>query len=517
MSRTRTIKFKIANASISNEIIAMAICATYSVINSLAVRSTGYAAIISIMEMLCLIALLIKNDIRAFTIFYITTLSLSIGNVQFATGDPDAVVYSILNPPVFKAYLTLLVLIIAIAKTFLSDVSGIRHAFRSGKNGKLGGFFILNAICVISGAIMPLFTLAMNDNNVFDHMELCKLIVRDEYQIIFMFSSLCLAVYCLIKCKDFDKEIDCLLKGILSGVTWGAVLLILLGNYHLYGNGCFIACPLVLFFSPGLILFYRERHGLFYFFTGLLSIAIQMKYTVGIAGTWWAYVGCIGLFFVRSLLPARGKRRVLLFKFFCTLSLCAIFALLLLKGSQVVLSGHIYYKLTTFAAFFERNASFYDWYNGLGGSIQCRIEEFVNVIIELSQKPCMLLFGKGYGGTVHKHWGMSDWNVFGSTFTDPQIIYRTYSAFHVALTEIIINNGLVGVLLIAMVLKELVSAFLRENGNAWIIIGGLWFIFFYTLYYSFNVGMFWLCFGYFSIERERHEHTVLQPVAQRPD
>ena len=93
------------------------------------------------------------------------------------------------------------------------------------------------------------------------------------------------------------------------------------------------------------------------------------------------------------------------------------------------------------------------------------------------------------------------------------IQYQTYSHFHLPFAEIIINFGLLGMVLIGWMTKEFIAEFIKQKGNMWIILGALWFFLFYSLYYSFNLGIMWICYGLYMKDRkgwQDEKDTVLQ-------
>ncbi len=500
-----TVLTEVRKRNIDIYYVYVAEIALLTFMNSCFTDISKITALLAVAETFYLIYMLIGRKISDFTIAALIILSVNIENKAFALGNKEAVFFSVYYLPYMKGYILLLIMMTAIIKAIMIygfPVSGKK------KDG-LYRFFFLNIFIICIGILMTFATFAMNDNEIFSHSDMWRHTVRDMYQMVYVAAFIILGTILLNKHPGFSERLRTMMPAILSGVTWAAIPLILTGNtYAIWGDEYYITCPLILFFAPGLILFLFEERGIFHFITGCLALLIQLRYTVGIAGTWWIYILFVGIVFVRKLLVFHDTRTKLAIKFsFIVILLCGGY-LVLQSGALQRMEGQISYKLSTALDIFEKNTSIFDWYANLGGSIQTRLEEVVNVIIELLKKPWLLLFGKGYGGTVIKHWGLSDWNISGSTFADVMIQYQTYSHFHLPFAEIIINFGLLGMVLIGWMAKEFISELVKQRGNIWIILGALWFFLFYSLYYSFNLGLMWICYGLYIKDREGRKVCV---------
>lgn len=145
-----------------------------------------------------------------------------------------------------------------------------------------------------------------------------------------------------------------------------------------------------------------------------------------------------------------------------------------------------------------------DWYIKMNDSIGVRIESFINIILEYIHKPYFLLFGKGYGGSIVKHWINFNWDIYGSSFPNVQIDNQIYSSFHLGVSEIFINFGVLGAILFINVTIKAAKEILHNKKNIWIIIGFLWLFFFYTFYYSLCFGVACLCYGLYLSKKQRN-------------
>lgn len=462
------------------------------IINSLCANYPQLSLLTGSIEILYLIYLLVCKSIPDFTVGSILLLSINIENSSFALGDRDSVLYSIFNLPGVRGYLLLAVMVAAMIKCFIIYRMQLP---RITKNNEFNNFYIISLMIFFIGIFMTVISILINDNGMLFHSDMWSYIARDLYQMLYIVSIVSLLWYSLKYSLASIDRIKELSLDILTASTYSAVILILCGNYYNYwGSEYFITCPLILFFAPGLVLFLFEDHGVFHLITGVLAVLIQLRYTVGIAGTWWIYVIMVAILFVRKILAFGGRLKKTLLKMICIVGVTYALYFIFTSGILNTMQGQVTFKLSKILEVFNGSGTVMERLNNSSDSMSMRIEEIISAMLELIRKPWFLPLGKGYGGTVLQ-WGNSNWNVSGSTFSDVMIKYGTYSAFHIAIAEVIVNFGLIGIILIIKLLMEFVAEFVNKEGNSWILIGVLWFVFFYSLYYSFNLGLVWLCYG----------------------
>lgn len=498
----KTVSVKIGEFRISDYYKYVFLTLILVFFNSIYVKYPAISLFLGILETLLLIYFFFCKSISKLTSILLFFLSANIESAGFALGDRKAVLYSIYNLPIVKSYLLLLILLLSIVKCF----PYFKFKICKKWNGFLF-FYIINVILAVTAVFMSAIVLILNDNGMLKYTDMWRYMARDGYEMIHIIAILTLVYYSLKSDPKFAVKLKNISLAILSGITWSAVLLILCGNYYnTWGTEYYLTCPLIFFFAPGLILFLFEEHGIFHLLTAIIAILIQIKFTLGITGTWWIYLMLVGVVLIRKLLGVRGKATIIP-KLICLFFILAVGYFVSKSDMMNSISGQISYKLSRILHIFRDKGDFISNFLSSGDSMNMRIEEIVNAVIEIVKKPIYLLFGKGYGGTVLKHWGESNWNVSGSTFSDIMIKYRVYSHFHISLAEIIINFGLVGIALIIFILKEFLAEFFKNDGNMWIVLGILWFVFFYSLYYSFNLGIAWICYGlYIKYEVKREEN-----------
>ena len=472
------------------------------VVNSLCAKEPLLGLLAGGLETAYLIYLLLGKSISDFCVGSLILLSTNIENQGFALGDRSAILYSLFNLPVVRGYLLLFIMLAAMIKCFMIYGINIPKCLSTNLYRM---FYLISLLFFTSAILMAFFSVAINDNGMIEHLDMWRYIARDFYEMVHVTSIVVITYYSLKYDSTFVYKLKDIMLGILSAITYSAVILILCGNYYnVWGSEYYITCPLILFFAPGLVLFLFEKHGMFHLITGALSLLIQLRYTVGIAGTWWIYIFIVGVLFFRKIISIGGTSKEFFLKIMLLVVGVCVMYYVFASGVLNTMQGQVTYKLSRILDFFRGNGNTLQKLSGAGASISMRIEEMVSVVIEIFVKPWFILFGKGYGGTALQRWGASNWNISGSTFSDIMIKYQTYSAFHIALAEVIINFGLVGIILIVLLVREFIAEFLKKNGNSWILLGVLWFGFFYSLYYSLNLGLVWLCYGLY-IKYEKKE------------
>ncbi len=494
------ISFRFGQISLDRYFIDTAFIAVFVFLNSIFARVPAITLVLGAVETLFLLYVLFFGSISSLAVTVLVLLSVNIENPGFALGNRDAVFYSVFHLPYVKSYLLLGIMLLAMARCFwhfccppFSRQTGFDR------------FYFMNLFLAVSAVPMVFLVLACNDNGMMAHTDMWRYVARDGYQTIHAVSVLTLVYVSMKKDAGFAGRLKNIAAAVLSGTSWAAAALVLCGNYYsMWGDEFYITCPLILFFAPGLILFLDEKHGWFHLLTGCMALLLQVRFTVGIAGTWWVYILLLLPAFFRKALSLGGPVKKLPVRLACLAVAAVAGCYVLQSGMLHQVSGQVSYKLASILDIFRGEGSLAEKFMGAGDSVRMRVEEIINAGLELLKKPYFLPFGKGFGGTVARHWGLSDWNVPGSTFSDIMIHYRTYSHFHISIAEIIINYGLAGIVLIVFLVKKFCLEYLAKDGNAWLVLGILWFVFFYSLYYSMNAGLAWICIGlYEKYEKDR--------------
>lgn len=471
-----------------------------TVINAFTFKYNAIAIAIGALELLVVIYnLLVRKFEKAFLLI-IYFLSTVIENAYFATGirSDDYRIYSFHTLPIIRTYHILALIGIIYVMTALRQ-----------KNNPINKMSKRLIFLWIGMFFVTLFSLAINNNSIREIWGLTRLVIVDGYN---AFLTVGLFVICLRLINnnaDFSKELHTTIISILKGVVIAAVIILFLGGKRRTESGdIYLICPLMLYWSPALILFYKSEKKINYIVYALLSVIIQIKYTVGIPGAWWLSTGIILISFVASIIRDITFLRKNKFAFVFTL-LLAIFAV---AGLFIILSSYksggsssyIIYKLSTAISIFSLTSDPMMWLRGLGLSVGMRVEEIANIFIEYYKSPLYLFTGKGFGGTVLHYWGVFWWGTFG-VFSDVQNAAQVYSVFHTGAAEMIINFGIVGIVFVAKWIKNVILAIFGKKYNPWLLIGSLYLLLFYSYYWSMAVCIVIFAYGVLSKENEKNE------------
>ncbi len=463
-----------------------------SVANTLSLTMPGAGLVIALAETAIWIFYFISNRMDDFILSYFLFSSTLIESNLFSVGTRDAAIYSFISLPGLAYYHIFFILFIAY----------IRGMFLNGKRVPV----IQNRFSTRVALIFPAFcvvtfcTLAADDNGVYSLPGLLRFVIIDAYNVLWFCLVFAITWDCIEESREFIFRLKQLFLSVLTGVTIAAVILILLGKTHSPNyTATYLQCPIILFFSPALILFYDEKkHGGLYLLSGIFSILIQVKYTVGIPGAWWIttmlFVGAFYVRIIRGLVKSRTS-----VYFFCIAGCSVIVFLGGIVGLHMLLEqeseSYIGYKLRTFMNIFSISGGSENWYISLGASIGIRLEELVNIIITYSKNPWFLFLGKGFGGSVHKYWGINNWNVAGATFSDVEIKYGVFSTFHVGLFELMINFGLAGIITGFIWIGDCIRSLFGTN--KYLLIGTAWALIFLYFFHSMFICIACLCYGYY--------------------
>lgn len=474
-----------------------------TVANTLSLKMPAAGLGIGIIEMTLWIYCLIRKKMESFMVLYFLFTATLIESNLFATGSRDSIIYSFMNLPRLAYYPHFFILFFA----YMWNGSG-----NSPLTYKIGRRRLSTKIALIFPVycVVTLVTCIMDDNKILSMPGLLRFVIIDAYDTLWFCLIFALTWDCILKNKNYIIRIKELALGVLSGVTVAAVILILLGcTYSPSDTVTYLQCPVILFFSPALIMFVNEkRYGGFFFCTGLFSILLQLRYTVGIPGVWWITTSLFVIGFYMQLFHKLSTKRVKSWQSFVIfISIMILIAIIPGLGMLVKKENDSYvaYKLTTFINLFDITKGKDEWLNLIGPSIGIRVESLVNIVLELLKKPYYLLFGKGFGGSVNRYWGIYNWNISGATFPDVQIKYGVYSSFHVGLFEILINMGLLGLMIGFILIRDCIKSIFKCN--KWLLFGTVWILIFLYFYHSMFICMIALCVGYYE---ELNKHSVFE-------
>ena len=493
---------RIKKIVISRENKYMLLTFLLSTLNVFTFDRQNVALLLAIIETAIVILFLLKWDINNFLISYTLFSSTTIESSLFTLGSHSSGLYSFFHLPVLSYYHLFFLIFIAYFVNLYKNRKMMFHL--KTLSGKL-------VISFLIGCLATAITMLLNDNSINNISGMYRFIIIDAYNALWLLFLCALLWDRIIYDEEFRGNIEQLIYGILCGVVIAGIVSLLFRQIYVKNEtASFLIVPLILFFSPGLILFYfKKEKGTKYLIFGILSLLLQAKYSVGIPGAWWLYVALILFtFFVRIFKNVFNKGTA-----FKSISVITILIMALLMLSPYIIhlfsrgvnanSSYIAYKFSTLINLLHVSNGRSLWYESLGNSIGVRVDAIVNCFIEITKNPVYFLIGKGYGGTIQKNWGVYNWNISGATYPDVQIDSGVYSSFHTGIAELIINFGLIGIILIIILCRDMIKSIFKRRENGWVIIGVFWLFVFLYFYHSMFLGASILVYVVFLNKNEK--------------
>lgn len=474
-----------------------------AVINALTFKINAIAIAIGLIELTILFFEIIRNRIDRALLLLVFFLSTVIENSYFATGQTanELKLYSFLSLPFTRTYHILWIIGLLYILTITRR-----------SNDKIGRLSRNLVLLWIAAFIVTIISILLNDNKVGSVWGLTRLVIVDGYNAFFTIGIFVVTLRILNKDDTFSERLRLTIISILKGVVIAAIILVIFRNTRRTDDGdLYLICPLILYWSPALLLFYKKRKKVAYIIYAMLSIIIQTRYTVGIPGAWWLSTGVICVVFaVKVMHEVVFVQKIKLTYVFSLAIVVVVIMGLLLALSTGAGSGsesYIIYKLGTAISIFKLSLNPMIWLEGMGTSVGIRVEQIANIFIELTKKPLYFLTGKGFGGTTLHHWGIYWWGRSG-VYSDIQNTANVYSSFHTGMAEMIINFGAVGLLFVIQWIKNLIFAIFGKCNNPWIIVGSLFLLFFYSYYWSMSVCIVIMAYGVFVREKDIKNNMI---------
>ena len=424
---------------------------------------------IAVIQTIIVLYYLLIGNIEDMILSFVIFASTSIESSFFVTSRTDVTIYSFLGLPYVHYYHLFIILLIGFVWAHRKNNTIV---FKQKKDGLL--LYVL--LIYIFEFIITGITLLLDDNRI--HLISDRYIIKDMYNTYYVIMVIAVLISCLKNNQQFVYKLENTVAGILTGLTLSGTIAVFFGkiNTTSVANPILI-CPLAFFYAPVLILlFFKKGRSLRYLLFGLLSIIIQIKYSVGIPGAWLLLVMvCIFVFAVNTVKGAinNNNLRLLLFVILCIIPVIVI---LVINGVVITNNDYINYKLSTVKNLFNFRNGIESWISNTGDSISIRIETLINIIVEFIKKPWFIITGKGFGGSIRKYFGHGMWDNFGSAFPDEMIINGIFSQFHVQLFELLIDFGLIGVVLIFNIISKMFKRHSDIRFNGWKYVGLFWLL-----------------------------------------
>ena len=454
------------------------------------------------------IIFLIENIVLVYTVIrrrldwflYVSTIILSV-TYDIPSFVDESLTYlpSLASLPFVGGYFYILLVVSFIPK--ILNIQKWKNIIRDSPWSLLAKFTIY---FFISGILMGIATMLIEDNAfpfriVMWGRQLTGIGMFSIFLAYYIYES-----YCNPK---FQGNIKVILFSSLVGLIYSSLLGVLLGFSRSYGEGVAILAPLAFFYSTTifLFLFYKEYRSIFKLLLFTLSaIAFYMQFTYSnvLGGKSWLVIIIIGLYIMYVLYK---KNRAIF-----TISCVSIFLLILpiimgYANKQKSEESNSSRKMVQVVMLLSI-ISDPDLYDVIPSSPKIRIEEFFNTTEEYIRHPYYAILGKGFGGGHRDYRNAYDSNESGQ-FTIEQFNNEYFVFTHETINEISLHSGLIGLLMFLLVL---IKAIKYSVCSPWMIIGGIWFFFYWGYSLSLmSIGLPALIIGFGSI-KEKSQYSNKQ-------
>ncbi|RLQ94814.1 hypothetical protein [Falsibacillus albus] len=325
--------------------------------------------------------------------------------------------------------------------------------------------FIMN----FTGILFGLINLLVNDNNIQNISNSLTSFIGKSYSMISFPLLIIIAFgYLLTWESDRVKELNSYLVAVLIGVVVSMMVSYVSGNFGYYDLKTLLVTNVIQYLPFTLLIpFYKH-------FKSSKVIVIA------------AIIGTV----LSLMYNAQGK--LIIMYIFSPLVICIIlwrkkrfrFLLLVLLILPLVLLFviKVFGLLTETSLLFEIKLNQAlsllkiwepHWLINMPMSPRIRIIELINILYEYKEKPWMLLFGKGYMGSITDHVGMLGTTFIVGSFSTAEWDNGTFYNVHGTLSTIFLYHGLFGLFFYLYMIKTVIT---NVTKNPWILFGGFWFL-----------------------------------------
>ena len=353
----------------------------------------------------------------------------------------------------------------------------------------------LNGIALVMGILMAIF----NDNGIVNNAHFFSAFALEVYTLISLITIPLLVISHYVDKEEVRDKLKCAIIACLVATILQQYLSLILG---ITGNVTGQAVPKVSsiqLYGPFLMLFFlfpEKKYSRGLTVIGLLGYIISFKYSQG-SGQYLMLFSIPVWMIIIALKRKKNDRLILLLGAGMVLAPIALW--ILTNGTVAV-----QYKLEQALAFL--NISSKDWRMLMPMSARVRVEEIIDIFREYFEKPWLILFGKGIMGTIKDHTGYleaSKWALGTSGFSQFEWDANLYYSVHETLNKLLLMNGVFG---IVVLIKSLTNAIKGSKYSVYIVIGMMWFIWYWG--YSTTISWFGMTCMFVGLSEMNNDEEV---------
>lgn len=472
-------------------------------INSLGTYIPFLPPLLAIFEIFYLLYLFLKRNIREYVIYLLIFTITSVERVGLVSGD----MYNILYLPYIGGY-HYYVLITIPYILILKDYKFIFNKVIKTKKTNLTFFVIGIVLIFIINMITSVMTYFLNDNNLVSN-GYYFLFFRRNFLSNYTLSSMIIFLYYFIqKNNKFVTEIKQTLFGLTISMAICMITCKIFNCVYYYGDSGVYMISLASFFLPSLCLFLYHKEFKSYKYLIILLSFISLLLSITnpsiLAGKWWLLIICIiAMLFIHGIIYTYKKSKKLFIILTCIIISCLVI-LSNINLAKYINDPLLQGKLIQVQKLFDITNP--NWFSNIPESPRFRLEEFINIISELLNKPIYLLQGKGMAGSVIPTINAGSWYDLGS-FTINELNAGAFFNVHETINRLTLQTGLIGLIFFLIVMLRSILNIIK---SPWIFIGIIWFIFYFGIFPSLWYGLAALIVGFTDIENVRTENEYLE-------
>lgn len=448
-----------------------------AIANVIFVNNYMLSLVVVITEVLILLYYFLNKKFTKFLSFYLIFLSLSFEFKEFI-GSSN--IYGFKNVRVFGINLGVIILL----PTFIYIIfKGNKWLKIKYINKSLYNFNILMLTLFTTGLVFGLVNIFFNDNNIISLGNVMSLFFDRLYDLmLFPILIIILFLYILVNEKEEMESIPDVLVAILFGSVVAMMTSLITKKYGIYGGVTTLLAPMVTSYIPFMLLFFFNNEKL------KSKLCIIISYIVGIlimiiynaSGKLIILVTVIPLILLYSVLKKKKPIKIIITLLIFPIVIYLFTMLFLNNYSDNILLRIKLDQVTSLFNVFDEN-----WLINLPESPKFRVTELYNIVLEYKKKPWLIIFGKGYLGSIKDHVDMFNYSI--GAFSDIQWIHETFYVLHTSFNTLFLTHGFIGIAFLIYIIRISYKKLYKSN---WGIIGVYWFILYYG--YSITISAFGL-------------------------
>lgn len=439
-----------------NSLYIYTFAALVGIINSLFFTNAIISNAFVVIEVIVLTCLFISRRYIDYFGMYVLFCGLSIEYGQLVE---DGVFYGFKNTRILGVNLGIL----ALLPMFIVSV---KYLPKLPKN-KFGNFFKYFIFLQVSAALTGIILILFNENGVRSFTGILGKYIGNLYTMSVQSVMIAFIFLMFINRSSDIGRIEKYFLGLLYGVVFSLIASFLFGTQGYYGGAHTLVVSNNVRWLPLMLL-----------------LPIYPKYK-GKLSIW--ILGCVGAILV-LMYNATGKMVILYAVIpgvFLYLNLrrrqyrSALFVILLIPAFIILVcigASYISERSVLFRNKLNQALSLIAYFLGRIGSSsvldspQVRIYELINILKEYAEKPWLMIWGKGFMGTVKNYAGIS---YAAGTYTQEEWSLGLFYRLHESINKLFLANGLVGLGFLFVQIKNGIKSIAK---TPWASIGLYWLL-----------------------------------------